>query len=230
MFGAIVPRYDLMNRLMTAGLDRRWRRAAAAEAGLAAAGRALDVCCGTGDLAFALAESCPACQITGLDFTEAMIARAREKAERRRHRGLPVPAALVHGDLLDLPFADGEFDAATVGWGVRNVPDVPGAFAELVRVVRPGGRVVCLESTQPPDGRGAWAQRLWMGRVVPVLGRVVGGDASAYAYLPDSVATFPRVEELAAIMCAAGLAQVRYRRFGLGSVALHVGEVPGERP
>ncbi len=227
MFGAIAPRYDLMNRLMTAGLDLRWRRAAAAEAGLVPGYRVLDACCGTGDLAFALAEACPACEVVGLDFTDAMVARAREKAAARRRRGLRA-AEFVSGDLLDLPFADDRYDAATVGWGVRNVPDVPGAFAQLARVVRPGGRVVCLESTQPPDGWGTWAQRLWMGRVVPLLGRLVTGDASAYAYLPDSVATFPRAAELAAIMHAAGLRHVRYRRFGLGSVALHVGEVAGE--
>lgn len=228
MFGTIVPRYDLMNRLMTAGLDRRWRRAAAAEAGLAPGCRVLDACCGTGDLTFALAEACPSCEVTGLDFTEAMITRAREKAAERRRRGLPAAAEFVSGDLLDLPFEDDRFDAATVGWGVRNVPDVPGAFAELARVVRPGGRVVCLESTQSPDGRGAWVQRFWMGRVVPILGRLVSGDASAYAYLPDSVATFPRAAGLAAIMHAAGLTHVRYRRFGFGSVALHVGDVAGE--
>ena len=226
MFGGIAARYDLMNRLMTVGLDGRWRRMAAAEARLGAGDQALDACCGTGDLSFSLAEACPGCEVTGLDFTPAMLARAREKAAARGRRGLAVPREFVAGDLLELPFEDGRFAAVTVGWGVRNVPDVPRAFREMARVTRPGGRVVCLESTQAPNGLGKRFHDVWMGRVVPLLGRVVTGDPAAYAYLPASVAAFPRAEELAAIMAAAGLAGVRYRRLGFGAVALHVGEVP----
>ena len=156
-----------------------------------------------------------------------MLVRARQKAATRQGRGLPVPLEFVAGDLLALPFEDGRFAAVTVGWGVRNVPDVPKAFREMARVTRPGGRVVCLESTQAPDGLGKRFHDVWMGRVVPVLGRLVTGDPSAYAYLPASVAAFPRADELAAIMSAAGLVSVRYRRLGFGAVALHVGEVPG---
>lgn len=225
LFGGIASRYDLMNRLMTAGLDGRWRRRAAHEAALSPGDRALDVCCGTGDLAFALADACFWCDVTGLDFTPAMVELARAKAAARERRGRPVPAALVVGDLLDLPFADGEFAAVTVGWGVRNVPDVPRAFREMARVTRPGGRVVCLESTQTPDGPGGRFHAVWLGKVVPLLGRVVAGDPSAYTYLPASIAAFPRAEELAAIMAAAGLRDVRFRRLGFGAVALHVGEV-----
>jgi len=226
MFDGIAPRYDLMNRIMTVGLDGRWRRMAAGEAALAPGDQALDACCGTGDLTFGLVDACPGCRVTGLDFTPAMIARAREKAASRERRGLPVPRTFVAGDLLALPFSDGEFAAVTVGWGVRNVPDVPRAFREMARVTRPGGRVVCLESTQAPDGLGRRFHDLWLGRVVPILGRVVTGDPSAYAYLPASVAAFPRADELAAIMAGAGLVNVRYRRLGLGAVALHVGETP----
>ncbi len=226
MFGGIARRYDLMNRLMTVGLDGRWRRMAAREAKLSAGDQALDACCGTGDLTFSLAESCPACRVTGLDFTPAMIARAQEKAATRERRGRPAPHAFVEGDLLALPFPDGEFAAVTVGWGVRNVPDVPRAFREMARVTRPGGRVVCLESTQTPDGLGKRFHDLWLGRMVPVLGRAITGDPTAYAYLPASVAAFPRAGELAAIMAASGLTNVRYRRLGFGAVALHVGEVP----
>ena len=150
MFGAIAARYDLMNRLMTLGMDGGWRRRAALAAGLAPGERVLDACCGTGDLALALGRVCPGCEVVGLDFTAAMLARAREKAA-----ALPTARlSFVQGDLLHLPFADGEFAAVTVGWGVRNVPDVPRAFAEMKRVTRPGGRVVCLESTQPPGGLG----------------------------------------------------------------------------
>ncbi len=226
MFGGIADRYDLMNRLMTAGLDGRWRRMAAAQARLRPDDEALDVCCGTGDLAFGLAEACPACAVTGLDFTPAMLARASQKAAVREQRGLPVPHAFVQGDVLALPFDDDRFGAVTVGWGVRNVPDVPRAFEEMVRVTRPGGRIVCLESTQAPPGWGSRFHEVWMGHVVPKVGRVVTGDPSAYAYLPASVAAFPRAGELAAIMSRAGLADVRYRRLGFGAVALHVGRVP----
>jgi demethylmenaquinone methyltransferase / 2-methoxy-6-polyprenyl-1,4-benzoquinol methylase len=226
MFGGIVSRYDLMNAVMTAGLDRRWRRIAAMQAGLSPGDRVLDVCCGTGDLAFTLADVFPGCDVVGLDFTAAMLARAREKAAARRRRGLTIPSRFVQGDLLELPFEDGEFAAVTVGWGVRNVPDVGRAFAQMARVTRPGGRVVCLESTRASSGPGKWSQDVWMGHVVPVLGRILGGDATAYAYLPASVKAFPRVDELAAIMALAGLERVRYRRFGLEAVAIHVGEVP----
>jgi demethylmenaquinone methyltransferase/2-methoxy-6-polyprenyl-1,4-benzoquinol methylase len=164
--------------------------------------------------------------VTGLDFTPAMLERARQKAAAREQRGLPVPRSFVQGDLLALPFDAGRFAAVTVGWGVRNVPDVPRAFAEMARVARPGGRVICLESTQAPPGLGSCFHRVWMGRVVPALGRVVTGDPSAYSYLPASVAAFPRADELAGIMSRAGLTNVRYRRLGFGAVALHVGEVP----
>jgi demethylmenaquinone methyltransferase/2-methoxy-6-polyprenyl-1,4-benzoquinol methylase len=226
MFGDIAGRYDLMNRLMTAGLDARWRRAAAAQARLAPGDEALDACCGTGDLSFTLSDRCPDCDVVGLDFTPEMLERARQKAEARVRRGLPVPREFVAGDLLALPFADGRFAAVTVGWGVRNVPDVAQAFREMARVTRPGGRVVCLESTQVPDGPGKRFHDVWQGHVVPRLGRLVTGDPSAYSYLPASVAAFPRADELAAIMAGAGLRDVRYRRYGFGAVALHVGEAP----
>jgi demethylmenaquinone methyltransferase / 2-methoxy-6-polyprenyl-1,4-benzoquinol methylase len=226
MFGGISGRYDLMNRLMTAGLDGRWRRMAAEQAALQPGDMALDACCGTGDLTFSLAESCPACEVIGLDFTPPMLECAREKAQQRVSRGLPVPREYVAGDVLALPFEDGRFAAVTVGWGVRNVPDVPRAFAEMARVTRPGGRVVCLESTMPPDGPGKRFHAIWMAYVVPLLGRVVTGDAAAYSYLPASVAAFPRADELAAVMARAGLTSVRYLRLGFGAVALHVGEVP----
>ena len=240
MFGRIAPRYDLMNHLMTAGLDRHWRRLAAAEASLEPGDRALDVCCGTGDLALALAELWPGADVTGLDFTAEMLDIAREKAVARGEgavagetvaggRASATSPRFVQGDLLSLPFADGEFAAVTVGWGVRNVPDLPRALAEMARVTRPGGRVVCLESTRPPEGIGRRFHQVWFERLVPALGRLVAGEGSAYEYLPASVQDFPDADRLSGLMAAAGLVRVRYRRLGFGAVALHVAETPGDR-
>ena len=221
MFDRIVPRYDLMNRLMTAGLDRRWRAAAAAAAAPPPAAPLLDVCCGTGDLALALARRNPGVPVTGLDFSEAMLECAREKAARAC-----AGVEFVHGDLLALPFADDTFSAVTVGWGVRNVADLPRAFAEAARVTVPGGTVVCLEATRPASAPGRRFHGVWFERVVPAMGALVTGDAEAYAYLPASVRAFPDADGLAGVMRGAGLRDVRYRRFGLGAMALHVGRVP----
>ena len=227
MFGRIARHYDLMNGIMTAGLDGRWRAAAAAEACLSPGDRALDVCCGTGDLAFALVRRYPEALVTGLDFAEPMLQRARAKAARMAGRIIKSQApAFVAGDVLSLPFPDDQFAAVSAAFGVRNVADLAGAFAEMVRVTRPGGRVICLEITTPPPGPGRRFHELWFDRLVPALGRLVAGDGSAYAYLPASVRSFPDAGSLAAIMTGAGLRHVRFRRFGLGIVALHCGVVP----
>jgi demethylmenaquinone methyltransferase/2-methoxy-6-polyprenyl-1,4-benzoquinol methylase len=209
MFDRIAPVYDAMNRVMTAGLDERWRRATAA-AVVRPGDRVLDACCGTGDLALAAERA--GGRVTGLDFSERMLERARRK---------PGSVEWVRGDALALPFADGSFDAATVGFGVRNVPDLDRGLAELRRVLRPGGRVGILEITQP---RGALAPfyRLWFDRVVPLLGKVLPGG-SAYTYLPASVRRFPGPDELAERLRAAGFEAVGYRLFAGGIVALHSG-------
>ena len=221
MFDRIVPHYDLMNRLMTVGLDRRWRAAAAAAAAPAPGRPVLDACCGTGDLSLAVARRYPDSPVTGLDFSQAMLDRARPKVARAAAR-----VELVRGDLLALPFADATFGAVTVGWGVRNVADLEGAFAEMVRVAAPGARVVCLEATTPAGAAGRRFHAVWFSRVVPAMGALVTGDAEAYAYLPASVRSFPDAEGLAAVMRSAGLQGVRYRLFGFGAMALHVGAAP----
>jgi len=218
MFDRISPSYDRMNRLMSLGMDGSWRRGAVRASGAGPGAAALDVCCGTGDLALELRRAVgPAGRVVGLDFSERMLDVARAKSDR---------VEWVQGDALDLPFGDGEFAAATVGWGVRNLADHQAGFREMARVVRPGGRVVCLEMSTPP----AWARfpaRLWTDRAVPVLGRLVAGDADAYTYLPESVHRFPDAPGLAAVMRAAGLERVGYRRLMTGVVAIHVGTVPG---
>ena len=212
MFDRIAPVYDLMNRVMTMGLDRRWRRLAAAAA-VRPGDRVLDACCGTGDLALACEQA--GGRLTGLDFSERMLARARRKS---------ASVEWVRGDALALPFEDGSFEAATVGFGVRNLDDLEAGFRELARVLAPGGRVVCLEITRP---RGVLRPffRLWFDGVVPLLGKILPGGA-AYSYLPASVRRFPGPEDLAELMTRAGLADVRWRRLGGGIVALHIGTVP----
>ena len=216
MFDRIAPVYDVMNRVMTVGLDRRWRRLAA-ESVVMPGDRVLDGACGTGD--FALADRrAGASEVIGLDFSERMLARARSKAPE---------IEWIQGDLLALPFADGSFDAATVGFGVRNVADLDLALRELRRVLRPGGRVAILEITTP---RGIVRPffSLWFDRIVPVLGKVLPGG-KAYAYLPASVKRFPGAEELASRLAEAGFGAVRFTLLGGSIVALHTGvaEVTG---
>ena len=210
MFDRIAPVYDTMNRVMTAGLDVRWRRLAAASA-VRAGDRVLDAACGTGDLALADLRA-GAGAVTGLDFSPRMLERARRKA----------PAIeWVEGDLLALRFEDGAFDAATIGFGIRNVSDLELGLRELRRVLRPGGRLAVLEITRP---RGALRPfySLWFDRLVPLLGRLLPGGA-AYAYLPASVSRFPRAEELAEVIRAVGFEQVDFRLLGGSIVALHTG-------
>jgi len=222
MFDRIAPRYDLLNRLMTAGLDRRWRALAAAAADVSAGGRALDCCTGTGDLALALADRVTRRgEVVGVDFAERMLERARAKAAVHPEGGAVTFQA---ADALALPFADGAFDAATVAFGVRNLGDLDRGLAEMARVVRPGGRVVVLEITTPERLKRFYS--LWFDRVIPRLGRLVGKEGSAYSYLPASVRRFPPPRALAARMAAAGLAEVRWRPLAGGIVALHHGRVP----
>jgi demethylmenaquinone methyltransferase/2-methoxy-6-polyprenyl-1,4-benzoquinol methylase len=209
MFDRIAPVYDAMNRVMTAGLDQRWRRETA-RAVVRPGDAVLDACCGTGDLALAAARE--GGRVTGLDFSERMLERARRKAP-----GLE----WVEGDMLALPFSDGAFDAATVGFGVRNVDDLDRGVAELRRVLRPGGRLAILEITQPTGALWPF-YRLWFDRIVPLLGRVLPGG-SAYTYLPASVRRFPGPDELVAVIESAGFRDVRYRTFAAGIVALHTG-------
>ena len=207
MFDRIAPVYDVMNRVMTAGLDRRWRRLSV-EAVVQPGSRVLDACCGTGDLAVAAEREGGI--VTGLDFSGEMLVRARRKSDT---------IEWVQGDVLALPFADASFDAATVGFGVRNVADLRAGLLELRRVLRPGGRLAILEITQP---RGLLKPffSLWFDRIVPLLGRVLPGG-KAYTYLPASVRRFPGAEDLATLIDETGFEGARFRLFGGTIVALH---------
>ncbi|MGZ4461349.1 MAG: ubiquinone/menaquinone biosynthesis methyltransferase [Gaiellaceae bacterium] len=213
MFDRIAPVYDAMNRLMTAGLDRRWR-ALAARRVVRPGDRVLDAACGTGDLALACLDA-GAGSVVGVDFSREMLARARRKSSQ---------VEWVEGDLLALPFGDAVFEAATVGFGVRNVEDLPGALRGLRRVLAPGGRLAVLEITRP-SGPLALFYRLWFDGLIPLLGRVLPAGG-AYSYLPASVRRFPGPEQLASELAAAGFAGIRYRLLAGGIVALHVGVVP----
>ena len=220
MFDRIAPIYDAMNTVMTAGLDARWRRAAARAATLTPGGSAVDVACGTGALTRELARAVGSTgAVIGVDISERMLERAR------RRPSMP-DAALpryLHGDALGLPLPDGGADAATIAFGLRNVADYGVCLAELRRVVRPGGRVVVLELATPQRGIGRLVAATWFERLIPLLGRLAGGG-SAYRYLRDSVRTYPAPAEVARAMEAAGLQNVRWRRLWPGLVTLHVGE------
>ena len=211
MFDRISPVYDAMNRTMTMGLDQRWRQATV-NAVVQPGDRVLDSCCGTGDLAIAAARA--GGRVTGVDFAERMLERARLKAPELEW---------VQGDALALPFPDGSFDAATVGFGVRNLDDLERGLAELRRVLRAGGRVGILEITRP-SGLLAPFYRLWFDGLVPLLGKVLPGG-SAYTYLPASVRRFPGPDELAGLLREVGFEDVRWRTFAGGIVALHIGRV-----
>ena len=207
MFDRIAPVYDFMNRAMTLGLDMRWRRMTAA-AVVRPEDRVLDVCCGTGDLALAGAEA--GGHVVGLDFSEKMLSRARDKSEA---------VDWVRGDATALPFADGEFDAVTVGFGIRNLEDLERGLVEIARVLRAGGHFGCLEITRP---RGLLRPffRVWFDALVPLAGKVLPGG-HAYTYLPASVRRFPGPEDLAAAFAGAGFSKIEWRLLGGGIVALH---------
>jgi demethylmenaquinone methyltransferase / 2-methoxy-6-polyprenyl-1,4-benzoquinol methylase len=216
MFDRIARVYDLMNSVMTAGLHHRWRERAADLAAVGPGDRALDVACGTGDLAIELARRVgPSGTVVGSDFSEPMLERARAKSGT---------VTWEWGNALDLPYPDDGFDAATVGFGARNFSDLDRGLAEMARVVRPGGRVVVLEITVPRKPPLSTFFSVWFDRIVPALGRIAG-DPDAYAYLPSSVKRFPDPAALGARMHAVGLDDVRWILTAGGIIALHAGTV-----
>jgi demethylmenaquinone methyltransferase/2-methoxy-6-polyprenyl-1,4-benzoquinol methylase len=235
MFDRIAGSYDRLNDLMTAGLHHRWREMGVMLSGVGPGSSALDVCCGTGDFAFAMSRAVgPQGRVVGVDMSEGMLKVAREKCGRNQ-----LYVEFRTGDVLDLPFPDGGaaapdgeargiadrqgagFDACTVGFGIRNVADITRAFSEMRRVCRPGGRVVCLEITQARIPVFKQFYDLWFNHAVPRLGKFAARDESAYSYLPASVQRFPDPDELKGLMEAAGLRNVRYEILAGGIIALH---------
>jgi demethylmenaquinone methyltransferase/2-methoxy-6-polyprenyl-1,4-benzoquinol methylase len=225
LFGRIVPRYDLFNTLSTFGQDARWRRLVVDRARVPSGGRVLDVATGTGAVAFTFARRTHAAEIIGLDFCAPMIDAAKAKAARRTGvaKGVVVPPTFVVGDILALPYPDATFDAVTISFGLRNVADIPRALAEIRRVLRPGGRFVCLELTHVRSPLIRVPFNLYFYTLAPLLGALLSGDRSAYSYLPHSLTHFPDAPNLAALMRAAGFQAVRFKRLNFGSIAIHVG-------
>ena len=243
MFDRIAGVYDPLNTLMTAGLHHRWRARAAQEAQVGPGSRVLDVATGTGDMAIELARRvAPGGEVIGSDFAEGMLDRARAKAATAGDAG--VRPRFEWADAMELPYTDGSFDAATVGFGARNFDDLGRGLAEMARVVRPGGRVVVLEITNPTRPPLSLFYGLWFDRFVPVLGHLAGAlsglsarmrggaagssIADAYTYLPSSVKRFPGPRALAGEMERAGLTQIHYLITAGGIVAIHAGTVPAQ--
>lgn len=225
MFAGIAGRYDLLNHLLSFNRDKAWRRKTVKVSGAMRGMKILDVCCGTGDLALAFRRALPHDDtvIAGADFTYEMLAVAAMKVQRR---GAALP--LTVADTLELPFADGTFDVCTVGFGIRNVQDVAAGIREMVRVVRPGGKVVILECTRPRVRVFRGIYRIYMTKVLPRVGHWLSrSKEKAYSYLPDSIELFPDADGLAALMRnSAGLTDVSYRLMNFGTVAIHMGVRP----
>jgi demethylmenaquinone methyltransferase/2-methoxy-6-polyprenyl-1,4-benzoquinol methylase len=220
MFATIAPRYDRANRLLTAGVDEAWRRRAVAELAAPQGGRVADLCCGTGDLAFHLLKTDPALTVVGIDFTPQMLDGARARAKREDPSGR---ATFVEGDVSRLPFEDGAFDGATMGFSMRNVVDVVTTLVEARRILRPGARFVNLDVTKPEHPFVRRFFGLYFYGIVPLVGGIVGGSKTAYRYLPNSLTNFPDAAGLAARFRSAGFRDVRTIRLGFGAIAVHVG-------
>jgi demethylmenaquinone methyltransferase/2-methoxy-6-polyprenyl-1,4-benzoquinol methylase len=219
MFDRVAGRYDALNSLMTAGMHHRWRERAAARTDLGPGDAALDVCCGTGDLALELAKLVsPDGRVVGCDFSEPMLDLAREKTAERGVEGVRFEWA----DALELPYDGERFDAVTVGFGVRNLADLDRGLREMARVLRPGGRAVILEITQPTRPPLSLFYSLWFDRIVPRLG-ALSSDPEAYSYLPESVRSFPSPRGLAEKMDDAGFKRIRYTVLAGGIIAIHSG-------
>lgn len=225
MFDSIARRYDLMNSLMSLGLDASWRRVAVKRSELAAGGHGLDICCGTGMLAMAQARAAgPDGRVTGLDFSENMLAVARSNL---RTFELKDRIRLIRGNAMALPFADNTFDCVTVGWGLRNVPDIPTTLTEAVRVIKPGGKVVSLDMAQPGAPVFKHVYWLFFEKIIPAMGKLWAGNGNAYDYLHSSARVFPHQRELARMFGQAGLEESGYHDLAGGVVAVVEGRKRG---
>ncbi|MEI6386332.1 MAG: ubiquinone/menaquinone biosynthesis methyltransferase [Spirochaetota bacterium] len=223
IFNDIADGYDGANRLMSLGRDARWRAIVASHCALSPGGSVLDLCCGTGELSFALAGAAPGVRVTGLDFSSEMLARAHEK---NASRGLEKQVTFIEADATVLPFPDASFDATTVGWGLRNVPDLGATLREMVRVTRPGGRVISIDMGHPSLPLIAWVYWKFSSLFVPAVGSLVARNAPAYQYLHESSKAFIDQTELAQRFKDCSLTELHIRNFMGGAVALVEGRKP----
>jgi len=223
MFDRIAPRYDFLNHLLSAGVDKSWRRACVDGLRLGPASAVLDLCTGTADLLIEALGRDPAHRGVGVDLSTAMLARGLDKLRGRR---MEARAGLVGGDAERLPLRADAFDAAMVAFGIRNVADIPAALREIHRVLRPGGRLQVLEFSMPRGLLGR-LYRFYFAHVLPRIGGLVSGDRGAYAYLPASVARFPGPEGFGALMTEAGFEAVSWRKLTAGVAVLHAGQKRG---
>lgn len=226
MFNVVSGRYDLMNRLMTVGMDQRWRKIAAKSTDADSSSVVLDACTGTGDFALAV-NSVTGAKVIGVDFSKDMLDLAREKAANT-NTSANEDISFVEASVVNLPFSDNEFSAVTIGFGLRNTPDYRAVLREFLRVTKPGGKLVCLETSQPEYRILRSPARWFTSSLFPFIARIISNDYHAYRYLSDSMEVFPPQEELAQMMKEAGWAEVKYRNFFAGMVALHVATKGGK--
>lgn len=220
MFDNIAPAYDFMNRAMTLGIDRSWRRKVVGTAAAAAPRAVLDVATGTGDLALQLARAIPGAAVTGIDLSEGMLSVGRRKVEEA---GLAGRITLQQGDCLNLPFPDGSFDVVTVAFGVRNFEHLDRGYAEMARVLRKGGTLIILELSVPSSPLVKPFYNIYTKGIIPLLGRMVSSDSRAYSYLPESIAAMPQGEKMLALMEGAGLTGCVLRPLTLGVSSIYTG-------
>ena len=223
MFAAIAPRYDAANRVLTAGLDERWRKAAIDRLAAPLGGSVLDLCCGTGDVSFHLLRRDPSLRVVGIDFCEPMLAAARS---RQKHEAPKAAITFLEGDVMALPFDDASFDGATMGFSLRNVVDIDTTLGEIKRVLRPGRRFVNLDVSKAPNKVFKRAFDLYFYGVVPLIGGLVGGSKRAYTYLPQSLTHHPNAEQLRDRFARAGFADCGYTPIMGGAIAIHYGTKP----
>ena len=221
MFSIIAPRYDFLNHLLSANIDRVWRRRLVESAGLPPRGRVMDACSGTGDIAIAFAERTEAAEVIALDRSGEMLDIGRAKAARKRLDG---KIHFVEGDVLDLPFENGRFDAVGIAFGLRNLADYAAGLAEMTRVLVPGGRLVILEFAPPSRALSSIGYAFYLSHVIPRAGRLVSGSREAYAYLASSVSDFLPSERVLDLMRETGLGIVSAKRLTGGIVTLYRGE------
>lgn len=224
LFAGIAPRYDFLNDLQSFGLHRSWKRRLVRLAQVPAGGRALDICCGTGDVALAFARQ--GIHTVGLDFSQPMLEVARQRQQRLARAGAQAPVEWLQGDALHLPFPENQFDAVTISYGLRNLSNVEQGLAEMFRVARPGGRLLVLDFGKPPHRLWRGIYFFYLGRVVPLLGAVFCRNAPAYAYILESLKEYPAQEGVTAILRQLGCSNILLQNILGGAMSIHCAHKP----